>query len=65
MVKIRLPSQTALIEFETAEKAFEWVRKTQEPCVLELLVYDHSESLESMDRFHFNGLQFMKENILS
>lgn len=65
MVKIRLPSQTALIDFDSPESAFEWVRKTQFPCILELLVYDHSGSLESMDRYHFDGDRFVRENILS
>lgn len=65
MVKIRLPYQTQLIEFETTEKAFDWVRKTQDPCTFEVLIYEHGNSLEAMDRYHFDGDRFIRENILS
>lgn len=65
MVKIRLPSQKTLIEFETETKAFDWVKKTQAPCTFELLVYEHSPLPEAMDRYHFDGDRFVRENILS
>lgn len=65
MVKVRLPFQKSLIEFENSQKAFEWVRETQQPCTLELLIYEHGNSLEAMDRYHFDGDRFIRENILN
>ena len=64
MTKVRLPSQKSLIEFASENEAFDWVRKTQSPCLFEVLLYE-GESLSAMDRYYFDGDRFVRENILS
>jgi hypothetical protein len=71
MYKVRIGSSDELVSFGSRSQIFDWVRDTQSrlvcqttPCVFSVLTYEHGE-LESMDRWCFDGDNFVMENIIS
>lgn len=64
-VKIRLNFQKELREFETRQQAFDWVRSNVGgTCVVSVLSFERG-TFESMERWHYDGNRFSRENITS
>lgn len=49
-------------EFSNQKEGFDWVKKTQKPCLVTVLTYERDQ-LETLYRYHFDGSRFKKENI--
>lgn len=64
MIKIRLASDSKLHEFVTKDTAFDWIKKIKYNGLFSVLSYEGS-SLDSMDRYYFDGERFVKEDIQS
>lgn len=65
MIKIRINSEKRLYSFSNLREAFDWLKSELQDCyaVISALYYENEE-LQSMDRYHYNGKRFEKENIL-
>ena len=62
-VKIRIGFKKELHEFKNRKEAFDWVKAQKiGPCVISVLTFER-DSLEAMDRWHFDGNRFIRENI--
>jgi hypothetical protein len=61
---IRLVGDSELHRFETRNEAFDWARENvRRGKMFALLEYDSRGTLESMNRFTFDGRRMLMENI--
>ncbi len=69
MIKIRINAERSLYDFESMQLAFDWVKEElgEQHAVISVLSYSGLDyrSLESMDRYHYNGRGFKREDIQS
>lgn len=65
MYKVRVGNDKTLFTFSSRQEVFDWVKRTQRRnTIFSLLCYEHN-SLETMDRYFYDGRRFVIENILS
>ena len=60
--KVRVGFSKELHDFDTRDKAFDWIKRTRRRCIFSLLTYEDGE-LVNMDRWYYKEFSFKKEDI--